>query len=144
MNSWPAVTVHGLEQARAVLRPGLPATLLSAPGAALAGGCLWWRELVTAARAEFPATACSDILDCGDAPGRAMAALRIGQEVLILAPDSPAFPAVRAAGATLGAQVLGVRPVSLDLGPLDLRSAYGLARLARWLAGAGDSERGLR
>jgi hypothetical protein len=46
----PAVIVHGLSDARAALRPGWPVTLLSAPGAALFAGCLWWRELVAAAR----------------------------------------------------------------------------------------------
>jgi hypothetical protein len=129
------VTVHGLEQARAVLRPGLPVTLLSAPAAAAAGGCLWWRELVAAARDEAPGTACEDILDCGDAAGRAMAALRVGQLLLILDPASPAFAAVAGAAGTCGATLLGVRPANLDCEPLDLHTAYGLARLERWLRG---------
>jgi len=133
VSSYPAVTVHGLEQACTVLRPGLPATLLSAPGAALAGGCLWWRELVAAARQAVPGTPCEDILDCADAPGRAMAALRIGQTFLILDPACPAFAAVAAAAATLGARILATRPRSLDFGPLDLRGAHGEARLRRWL-----------
>ncbi len=152
MNSPPAVTVHGFAQACNVLRAGRPVTLISAPGAALYAGCLWWRELADAARAEVPDTPCSDILDCGDAAGRAMAALRIGQKMLILDPASPAFAAVRAAAATIGCLVIGERPASLDLGPLDLARPYGQARLRRWLdgklipqrGGAGDTARGLR
>jgi hypothetical protein len=152
MNSPPAVTVHGFAQACNVLRPGRPVTLLSAPGAALYAGCLWWFELVAAAREKWPATPCIDILDCADAAGRAMAALRVGQKMLILDPASPAFPAVRAAAATLGASVLGERPPALDVAALDLAKPYGQARLLCWLEGdphaaggrAGDTSQGLR
>ena len=66
-------------QARLALAPGLPVTLLSAEGAALYMGVGWWQALVGAARASYPATPCADILDCADSPGRAMAALRMGQ-----------------------------------------------------------------
>ena len=104
----PAVVVHGLDQARAALRPGLPVTLLSARGAALYAGCGWWRALMAAALATH------DILDCADAPGHAMAALRIGQQTLIL-DDCPGFTAVAAAAATIGALVLADRPAALDL-----------------------------
>jgi hypothetical protein len=124
----PAVTVHGMDDALAALAPGAPVTLLSAPGAASVGGCLWWRSLVEAAIAAWPATPCDDILDCGDSPGWAMAALRIGQRALVLDPACPAFAAVAGAAGTLGARVLAARPVSLDLGQPRAR-----ARLATWL-----------
>jgi hypothetical protein len=135
MKSYPAVTVHGLEDARTVLRLGRPVTLLSARGAALAGGCRWWRELVAAAREEAPATPCEDILDCADAPGRAMAALRVGQRALILAPGVPAFAAVTAAAATLGALVLAARPDAPDFAPREMATPRGMARLRNWLGG---------
>ena len=129
----PAVVVHGLDQARAALRPGRPITLLSARGAALYAGCGWWRALVTAAQADapavvVPAVVVHDILDCADAPGAAMAALRIGQLVLILDADCPAFAAVAAAAATLGASVLAERPQALDLTERGAET-----RLAAWL-----------
>lgn len=111
----PAVVVHGLDQALAALAPGLPVCLLSAPGAALGAGCQWWRAVVDAARATHPQTDATDILDCADAPGLAMAALRIGQIRLILWPSCPAFAAVQAAAASLGAIVLPTRPDALDL-----------------------------
>lgn len=119
----PAVVVHGLRQARAALAPGLPVTLLSARGAASYAGCGWWRALMQAAGAEF------DILDCADAPGYAMAALRIGQRAIVLDPG-PAFAAVSAAAATLGAIVLAERPVALDLAEPGAER-----RLLAWLQG---------
>jgi hypothetical protein len=126
-----AVVVHGLSDAQAALRPGLPVALLSAPGAALFGGCLWWRELVAAARAAAPRTPAQDILDCADAPGRAMAALRMGQPLLVLDPACPGYGAVAGAAAALGARVLAERPPAIDLASPGARR-----RLARWL-GAG-------
>jgi hypothetical protein len=123
MNFPPAVVVHGLGHARAAMAPGLPVTLLSARGAAVYAGCGWWRALMAAAGAEF------DILDCAAAPGYAMAALRIGQRRIVLDPG-PAFAAVSAAAATLGAVVLDARPVALDLGE---RGAE--RRLRAWLQG---------
>jgi hypothetical protein len=78
----PAVIVHGVEHARAALAPGLPVTLLSAPGAAIYAGVGWWRAMV--AEAAGAATPPPDILDCADAPGRALEALRHGQKLLIL------------------------------------------------------------
>jgi hypothetical protein len=127
---YPAVVVHGLAQARSALRPALPVTLLSAPGAALFAGCLWWRALVGQARAEFPAAVLADVLDCADAPGQAMAAMRVGQRALVLDPACPAFAAVVSAAASLGAAVLVCRPPALDL------ADHGAARrLSRWLQG---------
>jgi len=125
----PAVVVHGLGHARQALRPGWPVTLLSAEAAAGFAGCLWWRELVAAARAAHPATPAHDILDCGEAPGWAMAALRAGQRVLVLEAACPAFSAVAAAAATVGAVVLPARPPALDFGKPAARRA-----LAGWLA----------
>ncbi len=125
MISFPAVVVHGLAQARTAVASGRPVCLLSAPGAAMFAGCLWWRGLVEAVRTD----AVRDILDCGDAPGRAMAALRIGQKRLVLDPACPAFPAVSAAAEALGARVIDHRPAALDLGE------RGAARmLDNWLA----------
>ena len=141
----PAVVVHGPGHVRAVLRrDGPPArpvilrpvTLLSAPGAAGFAGCLWWRELVAQARDEFPDAVLNDVLDCAAAPGHAMAALRVGQRRLVLDPACPAFAAVTAAAATLGAEVLACRPPALDLA-----EPGALRRLPGWLQG--DSAAGL-
>jgi hypothetical protein len=127
----PAVVVHGLDQACAALVPGLAVTLLSAPAAARFAGAGWWRALVAAARATHPATPCADVLDCADAPGRAMEAIRIGQRILVLDPACPAFARV----ASL-ATVLPDRPPALNLG------ARGASlRLRDWLGAAPEDDR---
>ena len=112
---YPAVIVHGLGDARLALSPGLPVTLLSAPGAALYGGCGWWRALVRQAQSEAQTVAVADILDCGDGPGQALAALRIGQRLLVLAPGAPRWDAVAAIARAKGGAVLRQAPAALDL-----------------------------
>jgi hypothetical protein len=123
----PAVIVHGLAQARAALAPGLAVTLLSAPGAACYAGVGWWRALVAEAAAGRLVP--PDILDCGDAPVRALEALRAGQIRLVLrSPDL--FADVAARAAACGATVLGAAPEALDL------AQRGAARrLTAWLHG---------
>jgi len=111
----PALIVHGVADATAALAPGRPVTLLSAPGAALFGGCLWWRELVAAARAAFPATEATDILDCADASGLAMGALRSGVRRLVLWPEAPGWDAVATIAAQQGGFILPAAPEALDL-----------------------------
>jgi hypothetical protein len=133
MIAHPAVVVHGLDDAMAALSPGLPVLLLSAPNAATFMGCLWWRALVQAARRACPDTEASDALDCGEAPGYAMAALREGQRILILDPACPAFPAVSNAAARLAAAVWPQRPAALDLARRD-----AARRLADWLQQPGE------
>lgn len=126
----PAVIVHGIDDARAALAVGLPVTLLSAPGAALYAGCGYWRALVAKAGAEAPGIVVSDILDCADAAGQALAALRLGQHILVLAPDAAGRPAVAAIAAGSGAMLLAARPPALDL------ARTGAARrLGAWLHG---------
>ncbi len=56
-----------------------------------------------------------DILDCGDAPGAAMAGLRAGLRYLVLNSRVPAWPRVAAIAAGLGGVVLAERPQGLDL-----------------------------
>jgi hypothetical protein len=130
----PAVIVHGLTDARAALTPALPVTLLSAPGAALFAGCLWWRELVAAARAEYPCTQATDILDCADASGFAMGALRSGVTRLVLWPQAPAHASVAAVAAAQGGFVLPQAPPALDLAD---RGA--IRRLGAWLRQPGTT-----
>ena len=118
----PAVIVHGLAQAKLAVAAG-PVTLLSARGAALYAGCGWWRALVEASQTAGP-----DILDCADAPGRAMEALRAGCRLIVMDAALPATPLVTARAATIGATVLTVPPPALDL------AAPGAARrLEAWL-----------
>ncbi len=127
-NFAPAVVVHGLADARLALAVGRPVTLLSAPGAALYAGCGWWRALAAEARASSPDVAVDDILDCGEASGQALAALRIGQQHLVLWPSAPGWDAVAAIVAEHGGALLPAAPPALDL------AARGASRrLHDWL-----------
>jgi hypothetical protein len=119
----PCVVIHGLPDARAALAPGLPVTLLSAPGAGVYAGCGWWRAVIAAAAAPH------DILDCADAPGRALEALRHGQKLLVLLEHAPGRDAVARVAKARRAQLLAVRPVALDLA-----EPGALRRLPTWLA----------
>ena len=126
----PAVIIHGLAHARAAVAPGLPVTLLSAPGAGVYAGAGWWRAIITAVAPGTP-----DILDCGRAAGRALEALRAGQKTLILRAPAPIFEEVGVAALGCGATLLGEAPPSLDL------AAHGAARrLAAWLVEARDRQ----
>jgi hypothetical protein len=126
----PAVIVHGVADARTALAPGLGVTLLSAPGAALFAGCLWWREVTAAARADYPDTPTMDMLDCADASGLAMGALRCGVDRLVLWGDAPGWAGVAAIAAAQGGFVLPLAPPALDLA-----QRHATRRLHAWLRG---------
>ena len=124
----PAVIVHDREQIAAVLRLNLRVTLLSPPGFALYAGCLWWQKLLE--QGEFTGFA---LLDCADAPGRALEALRLGLQGIVLDAEQKIFARVVAIAAESGATVLDKPPQALDLAA---RGAY--LRLATWLGDAGE------
>ena len=125
----PACVVRSLQQARVAVGAGQPVTLISAPGAGLFAGPMFWLALVRTLREEARA-ACVDILDCADAPGRALEAIRLGQRIMVLDPNCVGFADVAARAVAWGARVLTARPASLDLG------RRGASRhLADWLAG---------
>jgi hypothetical protein len=131
---YPAVIVHGLADAQAALAPGLPVTLLSAPAAAQFAGCLWWRELVKQAHLRHPHTAVTDFLDCADASGVALGALRSGVPRLVLWPTAPGWDRVASIAEAQGGHVLPQAPPALDLA-----NRNALRALRGWLAGAHGS-----
>ena len=136
----PAVIVHGLNDARTVLAMGAPVTLLSAPGAAAYAGCGWWKALIEQAGDTCRDAAFTHLLDCGEASGYALAALRIGLTRLVLLPDAPGRDAVAAIAASQGGMLLPHAPPALDMADrrdmrrlhdwLHLRSAPGDSRPA--------------
>ncbi len=135
----PLVAVHSLAQARAVFATGCQATLISGRGAGWYAGAAWWVALIDVARESAAAGQLHHILDCADAPGAAVSALRLGQRLLVLDADCPAFARVAAMARDLGAEVLTERPPCLDLG-----DAGAERRLAAWLGCDGDTVPGLR
>ncbi len=135
------ILVHSLADARAALAAatalGVPVTLASAPGAAGYAGPGWFGEVIAAARAEHPFATLTAVLDCGDAPGHVMAAVRwamaTGGEPFILrftgdpARDK-ALQEIAAAG--------GLRLIRNLEPSLDLRQARDPSASCRaWLAG---------
>ena len=76
------IVIHSLDHARAALAAaascGREVTLASAPDAALQAGPGWFKAVIEQACAAHPEVAVTAILDCGDQPGAAMAALRLG------------------------------------------------------------------
>jgi hypothetical protein len=120
--------------ARALAGPtgeGAALRFLSAPGAASYLGAAGFRAILGE---EWPQA----ILDCGDAPGRALEALRLGCPAVVLAPHVPAFAALVGIAAAQGAVLLPARPPHLDLARVDLGKPAGLAYLRRFLAGSGE------
>lgn len=138
VKQYPAVMIHSLAEGRKVLAHRQPVTLLSPRGAALFAGTLWWRALLKRLREECPHAAVHEILDCADASGLALGALRIGQRSIILDPTAPGRASVAAIVASLGGEVFAVPPAALDMSnPGDVR------RLQDWLQtrpAAGDSD----
>lgn len=127
------VIVHSLDDARAALAAaaalGCPLTLASAPGAAAYAGAAWFRDLVSQARTAHPSVPVVAVLDCGDQPGLALAALRAGlRHLRCAAPPEAAFRLADIAG-QLGATVIA------DIGPaFDPRGARDpVAACRAWL-----------
>lgn len=134
----PVVVVHAPAEAALALALAGPAgvVLLSAPGAAGSLGAAWFQAIVAAAAAATPGVPHLAVLDCADAPGQALAAIRAGLRAVVLAP-CPAFAAVAGAAAECGAAVWAARPPALDLGRLDLAKPGARAKLSGWLRHAG-------
>jgi hypothetical protein len=76
------IVIHSLDHARAALAAAAACDtgviLSSAPGAALQAGPGWFKSVIEQASEAHRHVAVTAILDCGDQPGAAMAALRLG------------------------------------------------------------------
>ncbi len=72
--------IQSLEEARAALaaaaETGAPAILHSAPDGGIHGGVAWFERMIAAAHAEFPQVPLTAVLDCGDAAGAVLEAVR--------------------------------------------------------------------
>jgi hypothetical protein len=114
--TWPAewphlVVARGLgDVERAVARGLATMVLLSPPHATSWGGVGWWRALADAARQQFPGRIAADVLDCGEAAGLALAAIRMGQGALILRATAAGRAHVVAIAAAAGVTMLCVPP----------------------------------
>ena len=113
--------VHNLPQAEAALRAAaesaVPVTLESPPGAGRYWGPPYFVAMIVAARAAAPTADCDAALDCGDAPGLAIEAFRVGIKVVRLSESGPATARVADIAAQQGARLeIGAPPSeALDL-----------------------------
>jgi hypothetical protein len=107
----PRIVVHSLAHARAALaaaeEAGVRVTLESPAAAALYLGIGWWRELLRALATGQGAHRYDSILDCGTAPGAALAAVRDGIPAVRVAVDNDMLERLSAIAAPLGGTVHG-------------------------------------
>lgn len=106
--------VRSLAEVRAVLAAERVATavLVSPPGAAGYLGVGFFAALVDAARDEFPRIAIEAVMDCGEDPGWALSALRMGFKTIVLRGDPRARARVAAIARAMGAHVVTRPPRS--------------------------------
>lgn len=134
------IVVHSLDQARAALAAAhhlnIAVTLASAPDAALQTGPAWFKALVDQATETYPEVAATAILDCGDQPGAAMAALRLGIKHIRF--DGPAE--VRTKLVEMGANLAEPPASVLDLLAVREPESACLTFLARTFLGRAFSE----
>jgi hypothetical protein len=102
--------VNSLGEARAAAKAaasrGVALTLVSPPGAAAYLGIGFFWALVEEVRAEFPAVRVDAVMDCGDDPGWALAALRVGFRSIILGGNRRAHARVALIARAMGARLL--------------------------------------
>jgi hypothetical protein len=130
----PIIVIHSAAHACAAAAASAalrrPVLLRSAEGAAGYAGAAWFQEVVRLARAQHPDADIAASLDCDDAPGHALAALRQGIELVRVR----VRPAVRLKLAAIarrsGAGLDNARGRVLDL----LNADDPEAACRRWLA----------
>ena len=113
------IIVHGIAHARAAAAAaselGVAVRIRSAPGAAAYGGAGWFLEIIAIVRAEFPDAGIEASLDCADAPGYAMAALRRGAAMIRFQGPKAASEKIARLAEANGAVLDSSRATPLDL-----------------------------
>jgi hypothetical protein len=114
----PAIIVHGLDDAlaacAAAAERGRAVRLFSAVNAAAYGGPGWFTAVIDAARARYPQAVVEPVLDCGDAPGHALAALRHGVAAIAFDGSARAAQKIAAIAAARGVAVIARPQKALD------------------------------
>lgn len=104
----PRIVIHAPQHADAALSAAVAAgrgiILQSPPRCALIQGPSWFRALTEAAATRHPAAEALAVLDCGDAAGLALAALRDGAPAVRLAGGPAARDAVADIAMQMGAR----------------------------------------
>jgi hypothetical protein len=106
-----AVIIHGWADARTALAGARGRlTLVSAPGAGGYAGAAWFAALAAQGQAAFPRVAQRWVLDCADAPGHVLAALRAGVRAVVFTGAADARARLASIAASSGAELLEVVP----------------------------------
>ena len=135
---------------RAAQTARVPLVLMSGRGAAGYAGPAWFAEVVAQAQAKYPGVAATAVLDCAEAPGRALAALRRGVKLLRLAGNPAARARVGEIAKATGARLDDAEYSLLDLGSVKdaeratraFLSSDGPLPLSPSLQGRGDKKTG--
>ncbi|MFZ3238316.1 MAG: hypothetical protein WA184_23450 [Stellaceae bacterium] len=130
----PVIVVHTLAHSvgalRAAMRADRRVILASAEHAGIYAGPGWFRALVAAAREAVPDARCAAaLLDCGDRPGAALAAIRAAVEGVIFTGHADVARRLAEIAARQGVGFVTERPATA----LDLVSDF--------FASSNDSER---
>lgn len=116
----PTFVVHCIDDCRAVLRAavetGTPVTVRSAPGAAAYLGAPAFRAMIETAHGECPGADVRVVLDCGDEPGLALAAVRGGLDRVRVDLAADVRARVADIAAQCGAELDDDPAPALDLG----------------------------
>ncbi len=127
------IVVHSLAQAEAAVAVaaelGVDVTLVSPPAAAGYLGPAWWLALLAQAGVGSEAA----VLDCGDAPGHALAAMRAGVRRLRVEAAADVLARLGGIAAARGARLDADAAPALDLGPLP--PGRWAAACRDWLSG---------
>jgi len=129
------IVVHSLTDACAALAAaasvGCEVTLTSAADAGGYAGPAWFKALTEEAMRTVPDARCDTVLDCGAAPGIALAALQLGLKHLRFTGNAEARRHLQAIAVQLDATI-----ETEDLPALDLRGVrHAEARCRAWLTG---------
>ena len=113
-----AFVVRDLDQAKAALKAarerGLFVSLVSPPGWAAQMGPAVWRAMIAEAERAEPGALQDAVLDCGDDPGWALAALREGVKAVVLRAPAETRTKIADIAAQTGAKVLNERPAAKE------------------------------
>lgn len=134
MNDRPII-IHSLQDAKAALAVaaelGVPVTLRSAAGVGRYLGASVFRDMVDEAAGPTPPITVTTIFDCGDDPGLALGALRLGLKVIRISITGDAKNRIAEIAAQTDARLdEDISTPVLDLLPLDDKEAA----LRSWLS----------